>query len=274
MKILIIGAKGMLGQALAEEFSAQKPLLWDREEIDITDFASSREKIVAEKPEVIINCAAMTDVDGCEEKPEIASTLNGEAPARLAQVANEISATLVQYSTSYIFDGKNKEGYREEDAPSPVSVYGRTKLAGERGAATAEKHYILRLDRLFGRAGGGKKSFVEKMLELAEKKRLSVINNEYGSPTYAPDLAARTHLILESKPAFGIYHSANEGICSWYEWAETIFKIAGYDVELIRASAADFPRKAVRPACAGLVCTKLPPLRGWEAALKEFLQHI
>src|SRR3989344_3926680 len=272
MKILIIGAKGTLGQALVQEFSNHEVLAWDREEIDITDFEPTSQKLKAEKPDIIINAAAMTDVDACETNIAAAQKLNGDAPKHLAQLANELDATLVQYSTSYIFDGSSKDGYAEGATPHPISVYGQTKLSGEHSAMLARKHYILRLDRLFGRSGGGKKSFVDKMLEAtATKKKLSIIDDEEGNPTYAPDIAARTRYILENKLPYGIYHTTNEGSCSWYEWAKEIFKIRGIAVELERAHVADFPRKAKRPQYAHLINTKLPPMRSWQAALKEYL---
>ncbi len=284
MKLLIIGAKGMLGQSLAEVFADENPILWDKEEIDITQAEDSRRKIIDLRPEVIVNCAAMTDVDGCEDRPQLAHALNGEAPGNLALAANSIGALLVHYSTAYVFDGKNPGGYREDDMPTPLSIYGKTKLQGERGAAMADRYYILRLDRLFGRAGGGKASFVDKILELARKNtsapspsspraggEIRVIDDEYGCPTYAPDLAARTREIIRSNPSYGIYHATNAGSCSWYEWVEAIFKIREIKVELAHAKSADFPRKAIRPQYGILQNSKLPPMRSWQEATKEFL---
>ncbi|MEK9181385.1 MAG: dTDP-4-dehydrorhamnose reductase [Patescibacteria group bacterium] len=273
MRILIIGAKGMLGIALAEVFLDSKPLLWDREEIDVTDFKAANRKLQTAKPDVIINCAAMTDVDACEDNSKAAHALNGEAPANLALVANDLGAVLIQFSTSYIFDGRNQNGYKEDAAPMPLSVYGQSKLQGERGAAMAKKHYIIRLDRLFGKAGAGKKSFVDKMLEAARtQKQLRVIDGEEACPTYAPDLAARTRYILENKVPSGIYHATNAGACTWYGFAQAIFKIAGIGVELIPVSADAFVRKAARPKYSVLLNTKLPPARPWQEALGEYLQ--
>lgn len=274
MKILIIGAKGMLGQALAKEFAGADLGLWDKEEIDITDFLNSKAKIQNLKPHAIINCAAYTDVDGCEDNPEAAFKVNAEAVKNLASIAGDLGAVLVQYSTAYVFDGRDPKGYDEDSKTSPLSVYGRSKLEGERAAAKAKKYYILRLDRLFGRPGGGKKSFVDKMLELAESKtRLDIIGDEFGCPTYAPDLAKVTRSILDLNQPYGIYHAANSGSCSWYEWAREIFKIAGIDVELKPSRSADLIRKAKRPKFGVLNNSKLPPLRAWQEALKEFLNH-
>jgi dTDP-4-dehydrorhamnose reductase len=272
MKMVIIGARGMLGQALAEVFADLGPTLWDREEIDIADSKKTRGVILGEKPNIIINAAAMTDVDACEEKPEQAFLINGEAAGNLAKLADELGATLVHYSTSYVFDGKKRDGYKESDKPEPVSVYGQSKLAGERGAAAAKKHYILRLDRLFGKPGLGKKSFVDKIQEAAlVQRQLKIVDEEEGCPTYAPDLAGRTKYILQNSPPFGIYHATNTGSCTWYSFARQIFKIAGIEAELLPVTGDDFARKAKRPKYSILLNTKLPPMRSWQDALKEYL---
>lgn len=268
----------MLGQALVEAFSDQEVLAWDREEIDITDFDQSRQKLLSVQPEVIINAAAMTDVDACEDQRELADKLNGQAPGHLAVVVNELSATLVQFSTSYVFDGQSLVGYTEKAIPNPISVYGQTKLEGERGAAFAKKHYILRLDRLFGKPGNGKKSFVDKIQEAANSvthdtnpnRSVAAIDDEFGCLTYAPDLAKRTRYILDNRKP-DIYHTTNEGTCSWYDAAKEIFKIKQIDVKLDRVPASTFTRKARRPHNGTLLNTKLPPMRSWQEALKECL---
>jgi len=263
----------MLGQALARVFADFSPALWDKDELDITDSSAVKKRLVELNPELIINTAAFTDVDGAEENKKLAHELNGKAVKNLVDVANEIGATFVQYSTAYVFDGKNPDGYKEEDLPNPSSVYGESKLEGEREAVKAKKYYILRLDRLFGKAGEGKTSFIDKMLELAKtKKKLTVIADEYGCPTYAPDLAKRTREILEKQMPNGVYHCANEGSCSWYEWAREIFKIKGIDIELKKAKATDFSRKATRPKYGVLNNTKLPKMRSWKKALAEYLE--
>lgn len=281
----------MLGQALAQEFSGQEVLAWDKEEIDITDFEASRRKIVEARPAVIFNCAAFTDVDGCEDKPELAVQVNGEAVKNLAAAADDLGAVLVQFSSVYVFDGKRSEGYGEAAEPDPLSVYGESKLLGERAAGEAKKHYIIRLDRLFGKSGQGKKSFVDLMLEKAvynaphpplklrggakgsySPAAIKVIADEYGCPTYAPDLARLVRRILEQNLPYGIYHCANSGSCSWFEQAEEIFKIRGIAVELKKAGSSDFSRKAQRPRFGILLNTKLPPQRPWQAALGEYLK--
>jgi len=262
----------MLGQALCKEFSDQEPVCWDREELDITDQNAVASTIASQQPDVIINAAAFTDVDASEEKPELARLLNASAVQYLAEAANKCDAVLVQYSTSYVFSGNNTIGYEENARPDPVSVYGQTKLEGENEAAKAAKYYIIRLDRLFGDAGSGKKSFVEKVIEAAkEKGKLKVIDGEAGGPTYAPDLAGLTRKLIDQKLPYGIYHGTNSGVCTWYEFAKEIFKISGIKVELTPVNPSEFPRKAARPDYATLINTKLPEQRSWQEALKEFL---
>lgn len=271
-KILILGAKGMLGQALAQTFADHGPILWDKEDIDVTDVEKTNKKITALRPGVVINCVAMTDVDACESNPELAQKLNAETVGTLANLCSKMDAVLVQYSTSYVFDGIKQGGYTEEDDPNPINIYGATKLAGEEKAIQTQKHYILRLDRLFGRAGGGKKSFVEKIMEAAKgKSQLEVVDEELGSPTYAPDLAARTKEILEKARPFGLYHCANQGSCTWYGFAKEIFKTSEIDVKLKPVSSGSFPRPARRPANSALATAKLSPMRIWEEALADFL---
>ena len=264
----------MLGQALGEVFSDLNPMLWDKEELDITDKEAISYKLKPENFNVIINAAAFTDVDGAEDNPEIAEKLNVGAVKNLADVANEIGATLVQYSTAYVFDGEEEEGYKEDGEPNPKSVYGKTKLGGEQAAARAKKHYIIRLHALFGEVGSGKKSFVEKLLHASiGKTGMTVVDEEEGSPTYAPDLAKQTRYILENKLPYGIYHATNSGTATWYGMAQEIFKIEGIDIELIPVDAKEFPRKALRPKYAILMNTKLPPMRSWKLALAEYLTN-
>ena len=266
----------MLGQALAADFAGLSPVLWDREDVDVTNEKELREKIYKIRPLIIINCVAMTDVDGCEDNVDFAYGLNSRVVETLAGLANELSATLVQYSTVYVFDGKKEDGYIENfKATNPLSVYGKTKLAGEKAASRAQQHYIIRLDRLFGSPGSGKQSFVEKILKASEtQKEVKVIADEYGSPTYAPDLAKLTHKILETAEPYGIYHGACEGDCSWHEFAGEIFKIRQISVPLIPVPSSTFTRKAVRPKYGILRNTKLSHQRSWQLALREYLTSL
>lgn len=277
MKILIIGAKGMLGQELVKVFNDQEVIAWDREDCDITNKEDIQAKIREQKPNVIINAAAYNNVDKAEEEKDIADKLNGYAVGYLAEAAKEIGAVMVHYSTEYVFDGQNKKGYKEDDRPNPISAYGTSKYLGELELAKfADKYYLIRLSRLFGKMGEGegvKRSFVDTMVELSKTKdELDVVDEEVSSPTYAPDLARLTRNILEGNYEFGIYHGANRGACTWYEFALDIFKILEKDIKINPVPGSKFPRPAKRPAFGVLLNTKLPEARTWQEALWEYLK--
>jgi len=277
-KILIIGAKGMLGQYLAREFFDDELILVDREEFDITSRDGVPLQIKNLKPDLIINAAAYNDVDGAEKNPEIVKLINGYSVGFLAKAAKEVGATFIHYSSDYVFDGEKEEGYREDDQPKPISVYGESKYLGEvELQENCEKYYLIRLSRLFGRVGAGegvKKSFIDKMLELAETRdSLEVINEEVSCPTYAKDLAELTKYIWQDKKPYGIYHGVNSGSCTWYELAQEIFKIKGLGVNLQAVNGDKFSRAAKRPKYSFLLNTKLSPQRSWQEALKEYLNE-
>lgn len=251
-------------------FIKDKPFLWDKDEIDITDKSQVSAKITDLAPELIINAAAYTNVDGCETNEDLATRVNGEAVGYLAQMAKEIGAALVHYSTDYVFDGAKKEGYVEVDKPNPINAYGRSKLVGELSIVNCQllDYYLIRTAWLFGPKG---KNFVETMLALADKgKPIKVVNDQFGCPTYAPDLAQATREIIESKKPFGIYHRTNSGVTTWYEFAKEIFRVFGRQVDLSPCSTADYPTPAKRPAYSVLVSTRLPALRPWPEALAAY----
>ncbi|NIS51187.1 MAG: dTDP-4-dehydrorhamnose reductase [Aliifodinibius sp.] len=277
MKILIIGAKGMLGQELVKVFHGQEVIAWDREDCDITNKEDIQAKIREQKPEVIINSAAYNNVDKAEEEKDVADKINGYGVGYLAEVAKEIDSVLVHYSTEYVFDGENKKGYREDDRPNPISAYGTSKYLGELELAKfTDKYYLIRLSRLFGKMGEGegvKRSFVDTMVELSKTKdELDIVDEEVSSPTYAPDLARLTRNILEGDYEYGIYHGANSGLCTWYEFALDIFKILEKDIKINPVPGSKFPRPAKRPAYGILLNTKLPEARTWQEALWEYLK--
>jgi len=277
MKILIIGAKGMLGQELVKVFHGQEVIAWDREDCDITNKEDIQAKIREQKPDVIINSAAYNNVDKAEEEKDVADKINGYSVGYLAEVAKEIDSVLVHYSTEYVFDGENKKGYREDDRPNPISAYGTSKYLGELELAKfTDKYYLIRLSRLFGKMGEGegvKRSFVDTMVELSKTKdELDIVDEEVSSPTYAPDLARLTRNILEGDYEYGIYHGANSGSCTWYEFALDIFKILEKDIKINPVPGSKFPRPAKRPAYGILLNTKLPEARIWQEALWEYLK--
>jgi dTDP-4-dehydrorhamnose reductase len=278
MKVLVIGAKGMLGQELAREFreNGNEIISWDKEEIDITKKEEVNKEISALNPEIIINAAAYNAVDKIEEgEKELADAVNGYAVGNLSEAAKSVDAIFVHYSTDYVFEGTAIDGYGENEKPNPQSIYASSKLLGEQQIKN-EKYYLIRTSRLFGKSAisaGAKKSFVDAMLDLAgDRELIELVDEELSSPTYVHDLARRTLEIIDWKKPFGIYHVTNYGSCTWYGWAKKIFELSGENVKLMPVSADKFPRPAKRPKYSILLNTKLPPMRSWERALAEYLK--
>ncbi len=277
-RTLILGARGMLGTQLRALYP--DAVTWDREDVDVLDSAQFRAKVLTldPAPDVIVNCVAYNDVDGTEDQPDAAFALNAEFPGRLAVLAAELGAVLVHYSSNYVFDGLARE-YAEDAKPSPLSAYGQSKVEGERQIAkrAGNTWYILRTAVLFGPKGESevsKRSFVDVMLDLASSRdRISAVSDEVNSVTYAPDLAAITRGVLESRPPSGIYHAVNSGEASWYDFACEIFWQVHKTVAVLPIPASQMPRKARRPSRAVLRNTKLPPVRPWQAALEEFIRE-
>ena len=275
-RVLILGSKGTLGGQLLKLYP--RAVGWDREDVDVTDFAAFRSKVAALDfvPDAIINCVAFNDVDGAEDSPERAYALNADYVGSLAGLTKELAVPLVHYSTNYVFDGKKGE-YSETDIPAPLSAYAQSKLRGEQLIArNGGEWYVLRTAVIFGPKGESdlsKKSFVDLMLDLSSKRdTLQVVSDEINSITYAPDLAAQTRHVLAVRPVSGIYHATNTGEASWFDFATAIFRLAGKSVNLIPVPSTHFPRKAARPARAVLLNSKLPAMRDWHSALAEFLQ--
>jgi dTDP-4-dehydrorhamnose reductase len=258
-KTLLFGASGMLGHALKDVFP--HAVFLSRKDADITNQDSVREIIGRHHPATVINAAAYTDVDGCEDNREYAFAVNGRSPGIIAAACAETGATFVHYSTDYIFDGTSME-YREGDCPNPVNVYGQSKLMGETCIQENSDDYrIIRTSWLYGSHG---KNFVDTVLALSKQMPVvRVVDDQRGKPTYTVDLAQKTTEILSGKP--GMYHITNDGVCSWYEFAQAFIPNA------IPCSTAEFPRKATRPAYSVLVNTKTGPLRHWRDAIKEYL---
>lgn len=273
-KILILGAGGMLGQDLSKILADFNLILWDQPEIDITDKKQSDSKIKDLKPDIVINCAAYTNVDDCETNSDLAMNVNGQAVGYLAETLKEIGSIFVQISTDYIFSGQNKDGYTEDSQEiGPLNVYGQSKLKGELLLQEkTNKFYLIRTSWLYGSAGN---NFVKTMIQLAQAKdQLKVVNDQFGKPTYTIDLAKQIRYILDNELGFGIYHVTNEtkpGGISWYEFAQKIFELADIKIDLQACSTEEFPRPAKRPAYSALINTKLPKSRDWDKALAEYL---
>ena len=268
MKIVILGAKGMLGMDLRRVFYDLSPFPLDRDELDITDEKGTSALFRHLKPDVVINAAAYTDVDGCETNKDLAMKVNGEAPGHLAKASKDVGAVFIHYSTDYVFDGGKSRGYSEDDEPSnPLNFYGESKLAGEKAVReVGGDYYLIRASWLFGING---ENFIETMIRLAqEKDELRVVNDQHGKPTFTLDLARKTRELVEGKKEFGIYHMTNEPHATWYDFAK---KILGEDVRISPCTSDEFPRPAKRPEYSILNNTKLPLLRPWQEALAEYL---
>lgn len=280
MRLLITGANGMLGHAIMEAFKDWQPIGLDKEKLDITDEKAVLERMGKLKPQIIINCAAYTNVDKAEEEKKLAFKVNAEGVKHLALAASRVGAILVHYSTDYVFDGKKKEGYSEDDIPqSPVNVYGESKLAGEQELQRTVlcKFYLIRTSWLFGPHG---KNFVRTIIELNENNsQLKLVRDQWGKPTYTKDLTKATRKLIEDKAPFGIYHLVNESATNWYEFAkaiisslpQTVYGNKKKGINLLPISSDESPRPAKRPSYSILINTKRPLLRPWGEALNEYL---
>lgn len=277
MKILITGSNGMLGHDLVNVLGKHELVLTTSKTLDITDRDNVLEFICNAKPDVVINSAAYTDVDGCEEKPELACAVNGEGVRNLALACREADCPLVHISTDYVFDGSATEPIAEDGEIGPISVYGKSKLEGEKAIQEIlDKYFIVRTAWLYGING---KNFPRTMLELAEShSKITVVYDEVGTPTYTPDLAYGISRLIETD-CYGIYHLTNSGSCSWCEFARYIFEVADKDVEVIPVTASEFARPAPRPSYSVLenrnwIEKGFEPLRNYKEAIKEYIELI
>ena len=286
-RVLVIGAKGMLGRDLAKILRSSllidqhldgEILEWDIEDIDIREEHITVAKIESIRPETVINLAAYTDVDGCEWYEEKAFAVNAEGMRHVALGALRCRAKVIYLSTDYIFDGRKREPYLEEDPPHPLNVYGRSKLKGEQYVRELmEDALIVRTQWLYGKYG---KNFVTSILRQArEKKVLSIVNDQIGSPTYTADLSKAISVLIRCN-ARGVFHVANSDLCTWYTFGQEILKLSGVaGVEVIPISSKELGRPANRPSYSVLSTQKLKretgmTLRSWSEALKDYLQTL
>lgn len=278
MKILITGSDGMLGHDLADVLKGKHELiLTTSKTLDITDKNHVINFVSSQKPDMLINAAAYTDVDGCEKNQELAYSVNGEGVRNLAMACKKIGCGLVHISTDYVFNGENTRPWVEDDETGPISVYGKSKLEGEKAICEIlDKYFILRTAWLYGVNG---RNFPKTMLELAENhSKITVVYDEVGTPTYTLDLAQAISKLIETD-CYGIYHLTNSGSCSWCEFARYIFEIAGADVEVVPVTADEFARPAPRPSYSVLenrnwVENGFEPLRNYTEAIKEYIELI
>ena len=262
LNILITGSNGQLGSALRRlgGVSPHNYFCTDVAELDITNAAAVLRTVEERRIDVIVNCAAYTDVERAEEDEPRADLLNHKAAGNLAAAAKATGATLFHVSTDYVFDGTAHTPYREDTAPSPLGAYGRTKLAGERAVmASGCRYLIFRTAWLYSEYGH---NFLKTMLRLtSERDTLQVVFDQIGTPTYAGDLALAIFSIIESERYAGnegVYHFTDEGVCSWYDFATEIAAAAGHDsCHIIPCHTSEFPTKAARPAYSVLDKTKI-----------------
>ena len=276
MKVLVSGANGQLGYDVAKELQKQNIECCGatRKDFDLVDFEATEKFITNYMPDMVIHCAAYTAVDKAEDEQGLCYLVNASATENIALICKKINAKMLYISTDYVFDGTKKGFYEVDDKPNPINVYGRTKLLGEQAVQKMlEKYFIVRISWVFGEHGN---NFVKTMLRLGkEHKELNVVADQYGSPTYTDDLAP---LLIEmiKTDKYGIYHATNEGVCSWAEFAEEIFKVAGMNVKVNHIATDEYLTKAKRPVNSRLSKEKLKgnfrELRDWKNALKEYIK--
>ncbi len=274
VKILVTGGSGQLGSEIIRQLKDAGRLFMapERSELDVTDAEQTTEFIDRTAPDIIIHCAAFTDVNRAEEEEERAFLVNATGTRHIAEAASRIGAELVYISTDYVFDGKKKEPYGEDDLPAPLNAYGRSKLAGEEAVRKAGyRHYIVRTSWLFG---GGGPDFIKKILTLSKTNRtLKVVDDVLGSPTYTVDLAAAI-LKLIGSGRFGTVHLSNAGACSWCGLAREAIRLSRKRTSILPCRSEEYPSKAARPGYSVLVNRKEAPLPPWEDAVKRYIESM
>lgn len=279
MKVLVTGVKGQLGYDVVKELEKRgiEAVGVDIEEMDITDAASVDAVMKGVAPDAVIHCAAYTAVDAAEDNAEICRKVNADGPRNIAKVCKELDIKMIQISTDYVFEGLGERPWEPEDAANPQSVYGLTKYEGEQAVMeNLDKYYIVRIAWVFGVNG---KNFVKTMLNLGKTRdKLTVVCDQFGSPTYTYDLA-RLLVDMVQTDKYGIYHATNEGFCNWYEFACEIFQQAGISVEVAPVTSDQYPAKAKRPFNSRMSKDKLEKngferLPDWKDALNRYLKEL
>lgn len=275
-KVLITGAKGQLGvdfvKGLSEEYDT---IELAKEELNIINLDKTINIVREIKPNIVINAAAYTNVDKAEKEVDLAYQINALGARNLAVACLETQSKLVHISTDFVFDGERNEPYIEFDKTNPLSTYGKSKLAGEELIKEIHpKHFIFRTSWLYGKNGN---NFIKTMLRLAkEKKTLKIVNDQKGTPTYTKDLVEAIKKVMETD-AYGIYHTSNEGECTWYEFAKHIFEILKIDIAILPITTKELNRLAKRPAYSVMRNYMLDlgfnyKMRNWKSSLKSFIE--
>lgn len=280
MKIFVTGVRGQLGHDIMLELARRgiEAVGVDKEEMDITDPEAVRDLIMQEAPTAMIHCAAWTAVDSAEDQEEACREVNALGTENIARVCGEMDIPMMYFSTDYVFNGQGERPWEPDDEAEPLGAYGRTKYEGELALRryVPEKFFIIRIQWVYGING---KNFVKTMLKLSEThKELRVVDDQIGGPSYTPDIAKlAVDMILTDR--YGIYHAANKGYCSWYDFAVKIFELAGRDVKVIPVSTEEYGAKAPRPHNSRMDTSKLvkngfSDLPDWEDALKRYLKEL
>lgn len=247
MKVLVTGANGQLGWDVVKELQKQNIECYGatRKDFDIVDFEATDKFITNYMPDAVIHCAAYTAVDKAEDEQGLCYLVNASATENIAEICKKINAKMLYISTDYVFDGTKDGFYEVDDKPNPINVYGKTKLLGEQAVQKIlDKYFIVRISWVFGEHGN---NFVKTMLRLGkERKEINVVADQYGSPTYTADLAPLLVEMIQTEK-YGVYHVTNEGVCTWAEFAEEIFKIVGMNVKVNHITTAEYPTRAKRP---------------------------
>ena len=285
MRILVTGSKGQLGSEIVALQTQETNHQWfnfDRDELDITDREAVEQFAITNKIDGIINCAAYTNVDKAEEDVTLCYKVNRDAPQYLAQAIEKVDGFIIHISTDYVFDGTNNIPYTEQDKPNPVTIYGKSKIEGEQYVCeSCKQHIIIRTAWVYSSYG---KNFVKTMMNLtATKSELKVVFDQCGTPTYAVDLANAIFDIVENRKYegnTGIYHFSNEGVCSWYDFAKQIAKLAGNtNCNIQPCHSNEFPSPVKRPAYSVFDKTKIKETFGtnvpyWEDSLEKCMENL
>ncbi len=269
MKVLVVGAQGQLGHALQQVLETRQVDAYGREALDISNRLRTRQAVEQAKPDVVINAAAYTNVDQAELDIESAYRVNALGPQNLALATEALGIPLVHVSTDYVFDGTHTQPYHEFDRPNPCSIYGKSKLAGEEVVRTiAKRHFIVRTAWLYHTVG---KNFPKTICHVSQRSAVRVVNDQFGSPTYAPHLAKAIDQLFDTR-AYGTYHLAGSGGTSWFGFTQLLFKHLGIQSQLTPVATNEFPRPAPRPAYAVLTSLQDPSisLPPWEQGVEEF----
>jgi dTDP-4-dehydrorhamnose reductase len=276
MKILITGANGQVGSELREQLKDSEHTLFasDLDTVDITDDSRLESFVSARNPDVIVNCASMTNVNLCENEPERAYVVDVTGAETVARAANRAGAGWVQFSSDYVFDGTSHVPYRETDATNPLNVYGKTKVACEELIRqSCERHFIIRTAWLYGFTGS---NFVRTILGAARRGQpIRVVKDQTGNPTNTADLVKLLPKLIDTG-RFGTYHCTCDGECSWYDFAAEFLRLSGYDCTITACATHEFPLPARRPAYSSLDNGKLQQtvggaMRDWREAIADFM---